>query len=163
MEEAIQENGFDEVLILPANIPLADLKEKMKMEDGYIERESFKNGGSFAQATSQNAARPRIVLVHSAQNLKDREELKKTLNIPGSDVKMDQALSLEDYLVFQRKYFEKTGKHLDENGWTWLATKSGVRLVNSSWDFGLRELRVDANGLWYKHCVLGIRPSRCFF
>jgi hypothetical protein len=163
MERAIKENGFDEVLVLPANIPLTDLKEKMKMENGYYEGSNFENGGSFAKAISQNADRPRIVLVHSAQNLKDREELKKTLNILGSDVKLDESLSLEDYLVFQKSYFEKTGKHLDEDGWTWLATKAGSCLVDSGWYSGDRVLNVNAHDLGYRDGALGVRPSRCFF
>jgi hypothetical protein len=163
MERAIKENGFDEVLILPANIPLTDLKEKMKMENGYYEGTNFQAGGSFAQAISQNADRPRIVLVHSAQNMKNREELKKTLNTFGSDVNLGEALSLEDYLVFQKSYFEKTGKHLDEDGWTWLATKAGACLVRSGWDSGDRKLCVNARVLVYRRDDLGVRPSRCFF
>jgi MoxR-like ATPase len=163
MERAIEENGFNEVLILPANIPLTELKEKMEMENGYYEGTNFQAGGSFAQAISQNADRPRIVLVHSAQNLKDREELKKTLDILGSDVNLGEALSLEDYLVFQKSYFEKTGKHLDEDGWTWLATKSGACLVNSGWCSGDRKLYVGAGVLVYRVGDLGVRPSRCFF
>ena len=163
MEQAIKENGFNEVLIIPANIPLTDLKEKMKMENGYYEGSNFKDGGSFAQAISQNADKTRIIFVHDAKNLKDREELKKTLNILGSDVKLDESLSFEDYLVFQRKYFEKTGKHLDEDGWTWLATKSGSRFVGSGWRSGDGGLYVLAYDLGCRDGALGVRPSRCFF
>jgi hypothetical protein len=163
MERAIEENGFDEVLVLPADIPLPILKEKMKIENGYSEGQNFTDGGSFAKAISQNADRPRIVLVHSTQNLKDREELKKTLNILGSDVNLNEVLSLEDYLVFQKSHFEKTGKHLDEDGWTWLATKSGARLVRSGWDSGARDLDVHALDLGYQVGSLGVHPSRCFF
>jgi hypothetical protein len=161
--EAIEQNGFDELLILPGNVPLTELKDKLTMESGYYEGSNFKEGGSFAGAVSQNADKIRLVLVHKTQNLKDRPELKQTLNIKGQDVKLDQALTLEDYIVFQKKYFEETGKHLDEVGWTWLATKAGARLVYSLWVPDARKLLVDARGLGAQRGDLGVRPSRCFF
>jgi hypothetical protein len=76
---------------------------------------------------------------------------------------MDEALSLEDYIVFQKKYFEETGKHLDETKYTWLATKSGARLVYSHWHPDDRKLSVYARDLGYQDDRLGVRPSRCFF
>jgi len=139
------------------------LAEKMKMENGNWESDNFKAGGSFAGAVSQNVDKPRLILVHKTQNLKDRPELKKTLNTKGQDVKMDQALTLEDYLIFQRKYFEETGKHLDEDGWTWLTTKTGARFVSSDWGPAHHKLYVSANDLDYRHDNLCVRPSRCFF
>jgi len=167
MEQAIQEKGFDEILIIPGNIPLSELSEKMKMEDGYGDYINL--GGKTvdildgANISSQNTNKPRIILVHNTQNLKDRPELEQTLNTKGKDVKPNEALSLEDYLVFQRKYFEKNQKHLDKNGGTWLSTKSGSRLVGSSWGSGNRRLSVDAIVLEYSSGNLGVRPSRCFF
>jgi hypothetical protein len=163
IEKAIEQNGFDDILIIPGNIPLTELKDKMIMESGYYESSNFTEGGSFAGAISQNADKPRLVLVHKTQNLKDRPELKKTLNTKGQDVKMDEALSLEDYIVFQKKYFEETGKHLDEVGATWLSTKSGARLVLSCWHPDAHKLRVSAPDLTYRFDNLGVRPSRCFF
>ena len=163
MEQAIEQNGFDDVLIIPGNIPLTELKDKMTMESGYYTGSNFDKGGGFAGAVSQNADKSRLILVHKTQNLKDRPELKKTLNIKGKDVKLDEALTLEDYLVFQKKYFEETGNHLDEDGWTWLATKSGARLVSSDWNPDDRALNVDADDLAIRHDALGVRPSRCFF
>ena len=163
IQKAVEQNGFDEMLIVPANIPLPDLAEKMKMQNGYWESGNFTSGGSFALATSQNVDKPRIVLTHKTQNLKDRPELEQTLNVKGQDVKLDQILTLEDYLVFQKKYFEETGKHLDEIGWTWLATMSGARLVRSSWDPSLGRLFVGAHDLDDQDSSLGARPSRSFF
>jgi len=151
------------MLIIPGNIPLADLAEKMKMESGYYLGDNFKNGGNFAGAKSQNADRLRVVLVHKTKELTERPELNSTLNIKGKDVKIDESMSLEDYLVLQRKYFEETGKHLDETKYTRLATKSGARLVYSSWNPGAHELIVDARDLEDQHDALGVRPSRCFF
>ncbi|HOY56478.1 MAG TPA: hypothetical protein PLH37_03635 [bacterium] len=165
IEQAIEENGFDDLLIIPGNIPLTELKDKMKMtmEDAYLESDNFKAGGSFASAVSQNVDKSRLILIHKTQNLRDRPELQQTLNIKGKDVKLDQALTLEDYLIFKRKYFAETGKHLDEDGWIWLATKSGVRLVCSLWRSGHIQLLVRANDLERQNAALGVRLARTFF
>jgi len=162
IQEAIEQNGFDEILIMPGGISLPDLADKMKIKNGYYEYDNFKDGGSFAGAKGSGVDKPRIVLVHKTQNLKDRPELSKTLNIKGQDVKLDQTLTLEDYLVFQKKYFEETGKHLDEDGWTWLATESGARLVDSGWNPGDGKLYVAAHDLDSRYTNLGARPSRSF-
>ena len=162
IEQAIEQNGFDDILIIPANIPLPVLAEKMKMESGYWESNNFKQGGSFIEAISSNTDKPRIILIHKAKELTDRGELSSTLNIKGQDVKLDQALTLEDYIIFQRKYFEETTKHLDEEGWTWLSSKSGARLVSSYWNLAYRKLHVRAIDLEAQNDHLGVRPSRCF-
>ena len=166
IEQAIEQNGFDEMLIIPPTTNIGDLSEKMKMEDGY--RDYIKSSSNVQTLdgiplTSQNTDKHRLVLVHKTQNLKDRPELKKTLNTKGQDVKIDKALTLEDYLVFQRKYFEETGKHLDEDGWTWLTTKTGARLVYSGGDPDNHKLNVYAHDLTDQFGYLGVRPSRCFF
>jgi len=163
IEQAIEQNGFDEILIMPGNISLLELKDKMVMAGGYYTSSNFNEGGGFTGAVSQNVDKPRLILVHKTQNLKDRPELKKTLNTKDQDVKMDQALTLEDYLVFQKKYFEETSKHLDEDSWTWLATKSGARLVYSAWHPDYLELFMYAYVLDFQHDSLGLRPARCFF
>ncbi len=163
IREAIKENGFDELLLVPGNIPLTDLKEKMTMEQGYLHGSNFDEGGGFAGAQSQNTDKPRILLVHKAQDLKDRPELASTLNIKGKDVKLDQILTLEDYLVFQRKYYEETQRHLDEIGYTWLATKSGARLVYALWPPDSHLLLVHAHDMGAQSGHLGARSSRCFF
>ena len=163
IEKAIQQQGFNELLILPGNIPLPELKDKMSMENGYLEGSNFTDGGSFVSAKSPNVTKARIVLVHNAQDLQDRQELAQTLNIKGQDVKLDQALSLEDYIVFQRYYFEKTGKHLDEVNYTWLNTKSGVCLVYSCWSPDDGRLGVLAIDPGVQASILGSRLSRCFY
>ncbi|MBP6911928.1 MAG: AAA family ATPase [Candidatus Pacebacteria bacterium] len=164
IQKAIEENGFDDILLMPENMPLPDLHNKMT--EGYTETwqgDNFKSGGSFAGAKSEKVDKPRIVLVHKTQNLKDNPELAKTLNIKGGDAIKSEILTLEDYLVFQRKYFKETGKHLDEDGWTWLATKSGARLVTANWDPSASRVGVFASGLGYQDESFGARPSRSFF
>ena len=164
IQKAIEESGFNDVLLMPADLSLPDLHAKMT--EGYAatyEGDNFKSGGSFAGAKSQNVDKPRIVLVHKVQNLKDNPELAKTLNIKGEDALKSEILTLEDYLVFQRKYFEETKKHLDEDGYTWLATKSGARFVDADWNPSYGQLGVNANDADDQSGALGARPSRSFF
>ena len=163
IQQAIEEQGFNDLLLIPPTPNLPDLAQKMKMEDGYWTGPNFKEGGGFTGAVSQNIDQSRLILVHQAQNLKDHPELAKTLKTKGSQVNLDQALTLEDYLIFQRKYFADTGKHLDEVGWTWLSTKSGARLANSYWNPARHQLYVSAVDLEYRDGILGVRLSRCFY
>ncbi len=163
IEEAIKEKGFDEMIIAPANIPLVEIAEKMKMANGYFTGSNFDNGGGFAGAVSTGVDKPRIILVHKTQNLKDRPELKATLGVKSEDVKIDESLSLDDYIIFSKKFNIDTGKHLDEDGWTWTPrTKSGTRFVDSYWYPGFGELRVNANDADYSNSSLGCRSSRYF-
>jgi hypothetical protein len=56
-------------------------------------------------------------------------------------------LSLSEYQLFQRIYFEKNQKHLDESGWTWLAkSASASRLVGAFWLPGDRRFGAIACG-----------------
>jgi len=149
---------------MPANLDLPDLHTKMT--EGYEttdEEPNFKSAGSFASAKSQNVDKSRIVLVHKVQNLNDNPELAKTLNIKGEDAIKSEILTLEDYLVFQRKYFEETNKHLDEIGFTWLATKAGARLVGAYWSPSKSRITVLTDDLDDLDGDLGARPSRSFF
>jgi len=94
--------------------------------------------------------------------LEDHPELKQTFNTKGQDVPLLQTLSQEEYLILSKKYFEETGKHLDEIGSTWLATatKSGSRLVHSDWRGDGRV--VGADDLSYQLVSLRFRSSRSY-
>ena len=174
IEQAIEQNGFDDMLIIPGNIPLADLAEKMKMEKGYY---FYQVKEDFSDVKSQNTDKPRIILFHRADSLP--EIAKKTgldihLNITGTEAKKlyeanpeNYLATLEDAIVLERKYFEDTGKHLSD--WNnksaqWLpGSRAGARLIFSHWDPGAHRLDVGAHGLARRTDFLGVRPSRCFF
>lgn len=82
------------------------------------------------------------------------------INGKKMQIKAD-SLSLEEYEIFQRVYFEKTGKHLDESGWTWLMkSRSGSRVVDSNWNPDDRQLNVNANDPDNVNDNLGLRLSR---
>jgi len=162
IEQEAQEYGFDELLLIPPTPYLPELSQKMKMENWYRTGETFDAMGGFSYATSKNNIVPRLILVHNSQNLKDHPELAKTLNTKGSDVNLDQALTLEDYLIFQRHYFETTGKHLDGQSISWLATKSGAWLVNCRWDSFYQKLAVFSRDLGQGAVNVGVRSCRRF-
>ena len=160
IKEQIEAHGFNEILLIPPTTDLPDLAEKMK-ETKYWESDNFKQGGSFEKAQSQNQDKTRIILTHKAQNMEDHPEFTKTLNTKGQDVPLDKTLSFEEYLILSKKYFEETGHHLDEDGYTWLATKSGARFVYSGWGLDdKREVRaIDFSG---HDDDLGFRSSRSY-
>jgi MoxR-like ATPase len=173
IEQAIEQNGFDDMLIIPGNIPLADLAEKMKMEKGYY---FYQVKDDFSNVVSQNVDIPRIILFHHTDSLpkiNKKTGLDVHLNITGADAqKLYQAnpenylSTLEDAIILERKYFEETGKHLSAyttNSAQWLpGSKAGARLVYSYWGPGSRELVVSADDLTSLDDWLGVRPSRCF-
>ena len=174
IKSAIEENGFDGMLIIPGNIPLADLAEKMKMESGYI---FYRVKEDFSDIKSQKVDKSRIILFHHMDSLPEiaqKTGLDIHLNITGADAeKLYQANpedyfgTLEDSIILERKYFEDTGKHLSDyrnKSAQWLpGSRAGARLVYSYWSPGYRELDVIADGLESQRDSLGVRPSRCFF
>jgi hypothetical protein len=91
----------------------------------------------------------RIILTKEIQNLADDELFNETLGKSVDDLSAEGGLFKEkglggltesEYLILQREYFRKTGKHLDEKGWTWLpASRRPVsgRAPSGSW-YGAR-------------------------
>jgi len=177
IEQAIEQNGFDDMLLIPPTTNLPDLVEKMKMGNGYYTGSNFDAGGGFAGAVSQNTDKPRIILYHKMDSLPEISQktgLDIHLNITGADAQAlyqtnpnDFISTLEDAIILERKYFEETDKHLSDytkNSAQWLpGTKSGTRLVRSYWYPGDDGLCVGACDLGYQGGYLGVRPSRCFF
>jgi|GEM_PF-860256 len=91
--EQMQEYGYDHILIIPENLPNEEalnnkLIETMEENTGGQKQkvnatwrgENFKTGGSFAGVNNTNIYKYRIILTHSAQNLKDHPILQGTKN-----------------------------------------------------------------------------------
>lgn len=171
IKEEIENNGFDEVLLIPEGLNTADIHAKIS--EGYdktYEGSNFIAGGSFDGVMEDKQAK--IILVHknNAQNLKDHQELKKTLGKKAEELMAQgENLSLASYLVFQRQYFEATKKHLDESGWTWLPGSTipnpsgGSRVVYASWRSDGSRLGVGALATDSSRSRFGCRLSRSFF
>jgi len=174
IEQAIEQNGFDDMLIVPGNIPLADLAEKMKMESGYWLSDNFKNGGNFAGVISPNSDKSRIILFHkkTLPEVQVETGLDVHLNITAGDAlklfekNPDEHMTLLDFIIMERKVFEDSSVHISDytkNSGQWLNTKVGARLVHSCWDPDCGELNVLASDPAHHLGHLGLRPARCFF
>jgi hypothetical protein len=174
IEQAIEQNGFDDMLIIPGDIPLADLAEKMKMENGYWLGDNFKNGGNFAGVVSPNADKSRIILFHkkTLPEVQAETGLDVHLNITARDANLmfgqnpDEHMTLPDFIIMERKVFEESGIHISDwnkKSGQWLNTMAGARLVSSNWGPDGRRLHVLASDLEDQDGDRGVRPSRCFF
>lgn len=148
------------------------------MTEGYnptFQDDSFKNGGSFEGAITENQDKPQIVLVHreNAENIYNNpnaptmaiETLNKSIDWLTTNHK--EGLSLIQYLIYQRIYYEETTNHLDKDSWTWTpktkVTGGGVsRFVGSRWNPDGGRLRVVANDSGGANDYLCSRPSRSF-
>jgi hypothetical protein len=174
IEQAIEQKGFDDMLIIPGNIPLTELKDKLTMENGYWESSSFKEGNSFAGAVSLNTDKPRIILYHkkTLPEVQAETGLDVHLNITAGDAlklfqqNPDQHMTLADFIIMERKVFEESGIHISDwnkKSGQWLNTKSAARLVYSCWNPSAHQLYVNADALTNRHGVLGVRPACCFY
>ena len=129
---------------------------------------TFQSGDPLIEATLNKdiAQLTGLDQAEAQRRIKEGEPLPINLeaDINGRKVKIEaEGLSLEEYLVFQRWYFEKTGQHLDEKGWTWLLKSlSGSRVVDVLWSPGDRRLHVSAGGPDDVFGSLGGRFSRSF-
>ena len=176
IRKAIEENGFDTVILIPENLPnLTQINQKMS--EGYTETwqsDNFKAGGSFEGVTDKESG-ARIILAHSTQHMKEHSILKETLGNKAEDLaKKGETLTLTDYLILQRKIFDETGNHIDTKHadgycyWTWLPgstvkNSSGViRFVYANWNPDNGRLNVNANDPGDSLPYLGCRLSRCF-
>ena len=169
IQKSIEEQGFDEILLIPDTLSVPDVHNKMS--EGYQTTKtssSFEKGGSF-DGVIEKTTRPRIILIYKnrAQNLTDRPELEKTIHDKNaySFINSGQTLTLTDYLIYQRQFFEETGEHLDDLAYTWLPGSTvpkpggGFRVVRADWYVG--GLSVDAAVPDDSDSYLGCRLSRC--
>ncbi|MEI6378568.1 MAG: ATP-binding protein [Candidatus Falkowbacteria bacterium] len=103
---------------------------------------------------------------HVMQAIADGNELPIDceLEINGQKISLEASgLSLEEYMIMQRQYFNKNQKHLDEDGWIWLTKSgSGSRVVRARWLPGGRQLDVHASDPSDSYGTLGLRLSRSF-
>ena len=175
IELAIQENGFDDLLIIPGNIPLPELADKMKMENGYFEGSNFTTGGSFAGAVSKGVDKTRIILYHNTTlpEIQQKTGIDVHLNITLEDAdKLYQQhpdyylATLEDHLILERYHFEDTGEHISDytknSGHLLPGTTSGARRVRSVWRPSDGGLGVVADALGSQGPRVGFRLSRSF-
>ncbi len=166
MERLITELGFDHMIIIPEGLVgetevIKDASGKITgtkneryaklhklMSSGYSGTQrspDYKNYGDF-EGSVDTSIGFRIILTKDLQELEEDELCKSTvgkslddLKLPGGIFKKYSVygLSESEYLVYQREYYRRTGKHLDCNGWTWLPGSVrpffGLRIPRVGW------------------------------
>ena len=121
--------------------------------------------------SDERVAKSRIILVHKnkAGDLYSDKDilpiLKETLGKKAGSFKPEEGMTIEEYMIFQRQYFEETGEHLDgKEGAIWLpGSRVGDQVVRAFFDPGGGQLGVRAAVSGHANPGFGCRPSRCFF
>jgi hypothetical protein len=119
IQKSIEEQGFDEILLIPGDLYIPDVHAKMSKGYSTTDIKPRLHSRASFEIVIEKIKEPHIILIHkkNAQNLKDRPELKGTLDKTVNNlIKSGQTLTLTDYLIYQRQFFEETGKHLDDTG-----------------------------------------------
>ncbi len=171
--QEIKENGFDELLMIPGDLDLPTLHTKMSV--GYnatYEGSNFKTGGSFAGVREEK--KPRLVLVHNTANLNDAPVFGAP-GIQAKDIMEENQLTLTDWLIWQRMFFDGKGEHPDDwnkKSATWLPGSTipvdptdpskGFRVVDANWAPSVGRLVVSASDASDSNPFLGCRLSRSF-
>jgi len=164
------------LLIIPANLAdTGDNYSKLheKMSEGYKETfqySDFKADGSFP-GLKNKSNELRLILTKDIQNLEDDELYKSTKGKSVDALEADggifqstnlRGLDAATYLVYQREYFKRTAKHLDEKGWTWLTEHerpASGRVPYADWFPGVSRLSFGASSPVSHSGVLGCRLS----
>lgn len=144
--------GYDRIVLIPDNLGDFTTLEQ-KLTQGYdtsYKGDNFKNSGDFAEMKNIGNNKAKILLTYEAQNIKDHNILKQTLDksplelwsnigilrsieyineLPEFVLRLENGGILPtkppnatQYLIMQRHYFKETGQHMDEEGWTWLSS-----------------------------------------
>jgi len=147
----IEKVGMDKMLIIPEN--LADTGERYeklheKTTEGYKESyqsDNFKKDGGFAGIKNKSNGL-RIIMVKDVQNLEDDDFYSQTKGKSVKDLEAKEGIfekyrvrgiDLAVYLIWQREYYERTGKDLDKTGWTWLPeakSPSSSSILTAHWN-----------------------------
>jgi hypothetical protein len=150
IKQAIEEEGFDDVLFIPP-YDIMDINQKTTEHGDYLKdgvptktwtSTTIDNAGGIQAITDTKPNQPRIVLIHrkNAENLQ-RPEISQTkdksiYDLCNATTEQEQqhineliqnkkplpidVLTLGEYLIADRLHFQETGQHLDEKTWTWL-------------------------------------------
>ncbi len=163
IREQIKTKGFNKMIVVPGNLSLPDIVDKLQMGNGYFLGDNFKNAGGFAIAIEPTYTKNhRLILIHDAKELTDRPELASTLKITGTDAEIQKPLSLTDYLVFAKHHHTQTNEHLGGTKAIWMSTKSGINLVCVVWFPDRAGFIVDSRDSLFLNDDLGVRPSAVF-
>lgn len=165
---------------------LKEHKKNDKTTKDYTDKQGDKTktfeGVPISEIKDTKPNKTRIVLVHKkgAHNL-ERPELQETRNKSIYDlcnatteqekehinnlIENNQPLPIDgltfgEYLIYDRQYFKETGKHLDEETFTWLSgSTKGSSVVYSDWYLGDSRVGVHSLSPGYSGSGRGLRSS----
>lgn len=190
MTRLITEYGFNKLIIIPDNLvdeptiendasgkPISIKNDKylklhQLMSKGYhdtYQSGDYKQDGSF-QGSEDKTANLRLILTKDIQNLGDDPLFKATKDKSIEELEKDEltkftGLSESAYLIYQREYFNHTGKHLDERGWTCLPESTrplSGRVTSACWGPGHGRLTFYSDDRGGRHDELGCRLAGSF-
>ena len=186
----LMKQGYDKMLIIPENLvgesnitydstgkptAISNLRYQQLhqlMSKGYKDTyvgDNYKAEGSF-QGAQDKTGKLRIILTKDVQNLEDDPEFKVTIGKSIEQLEADEltrraGFSEATYLIYQREYFKRTGKHLDEKGWTWLPESRRPLFGRASrvlWRTGSARLEFHSNDRGHCSGHLGCRFAGSF-
>jgi hypothetical protein len=186
----LMEQGCDKMIIMPENLvdepeittdasgkPTGMKNEKYEklhelMSQGYVTTftgSNYNQDGKF-QGSQDKTTRLRIILTKDVQNLEDDPLFKGTLGKSIEDLEKDEltrftGFAESSYLVFQREYYKRTGKHLDEKGVTWLPESGRLlsgRVAHASWNPDDGRLHFGSDSRARRNDGLGCRLAGSF-
>ena len=173
MQEQMEKLGFDEILIIPAGIKMDEALDQ-EMTKGYKKKDGTVGEPTYwdvekTDIISKRNSKSRIIMVHKnkAKDLYDTPDtlpiLKETLGKKAGSFKPEEGLTVEEYFLFQRLYYEETGEHLDEKGSTWLpGSGAGSFVLRADWYPGFAQVIVGAYSPDFAYPFIGCRLSRRF-
>ncbi len=164
IREQIKTKGFNKMLVVPGNLSLRYVMRRMEQDKGTLIW--FNDDTDFFSAVIEppHTQKHRLILVHDAGELSDREELASTLDITNTDALLHNPLSLVDYLIFARHHKNQTGKQLDAYLGTWTSSilDAGILCV-SFFDSGEKlSIHINRISLGLAYSPVGVRPSAVF-
>jgi MoxR-like ATPase len=187
--QALMAEGFDKLLIIPEGLvdePTITKNRKgvtsiknpkyaklhSLMSQGYKETLTwgdYDEDGKF-EGSKDKTTKFRLILTKDVQNLDDDPLFKDTLNKSREELEKDEltrysGFAESTYLIYQREYFKRTGKHLDEEGWIWLTESDrplSGRVAYVRWNPGVERLRFSSTARDYHDGHLGCRLAGSF-
>ena len=187
---ALMAEGFDKLLIIPSGLvdePTITKNSKgapksisnpkyaklhSLMSQGYNDTKTWGNydeDGKF-EGSKDKTTKFRLILTKDVQNLADDPLFKGTRNKSTEELEKDEltrysGFAESTYLIYQREYFKRTGKHLDEEGWTWLTESDrplSGRAAHVRWDPDDGRLYFDSSTRGNHFGFLGCRLAGSF-
>jgi hypothetical protein len=186
IQSQIEQHGFNGILIVPGNIPLGELSEKMKIKKGYcdwIVSNSTVPDLKNVPLQSTGTDKPRIILYHKKTLPEIQEQNGVDVHL-GIKAEKAQELydknpnhylgTIEDLIILERITYRPKNTpqdkdfHIsdwDTNSGCWLLgtkQRGSSRFVRCDWDPGGSALIVHAGVALNSDSHLGCRPSRYF-